>query len=210
MRNRIFGIGVVFVLLVLLGSPVLAQTATHWEVSFNENGQGFIRPAPVGDPATIISLGKGPDPVDPGNGLLPLRYDLSHSPGFGGAVPVPGDVIITESTSPFIVSDLLRFTPTGILVVYSDLPEPGETPDLADVGFPGVFVANAISMPETGTEGGLNGLFGYTPTPNQPGFVVLSPFAGTVVYNFTSDVPEPAAVVACALCFAGIFHRRRH
>jgi hypothetical protein len=87
-------------------------------------------------------------------------------------------------------------------VVYSTLPGAGQTADLADVGIPTSRQANVATLPETGSHPGVNGLFDYTPTPTQPGYIVLSPFPGPVVYNFTSDVPEPAGVMGLGVAAA--------
>ena len=163
-------------------------------VNFDEFGNGTIQGAAGTVP--LPSLGNIVDPVDPGNGLMPLAYDLS---AFGGAVFTPGDVDVVESDGTH--SDLLRFTPMTTanpkqqLLIYSDLPEPGEFPvPPADVGIPVFRQLNNIALPESGPEAGPNGLFGYIPNPNDPGFAPTPP--GPITYNFLSDgaVPEPASV----------------
>ena len=152
-----------------------------------ENGNGYIRPAPVGDPVPLIVLGNMTDPVDPTNGLRPLIYDLANSPVFGGQAPVAGDVVLTEANDPHTAtSDLLRFTSQGLLVIYSDLPEPGELNGLADVGIPMLRQSNIVTL----VEASLDGFPGYTPTAEQPGFIVLAPFPSTT-YDFIGNLPEP-------------------
>ena len=171
--------------------------------TFNENGAGTVQ---LASGQTLPMVGsKMPDPFDPTNGLLPLVYQIP--PALTGIV-VQGDVGLIEvaGTPP---SDLLRWgnTPTGaLLVVYSDLAESGEAPSAADVGLPGTFQSPLIFLQETGPENGLNGLFGYSPTPNQPGYY-LNSAGDTPTYNFISDTPEPGC--AAALFGSVLFIARR-
>ncbi|HEY7087216.1 MAG TPA: hypothetical protein VH518_03945, partial [Tepidisphaeraceae bacterium] len=170
-------------------------------------GHGTVQNIPD-EPNPSVPLendGNNPDPVDPGNGLQPLTYFLRQS---AERLPIAGDVLVFENATTGTLSDLLRFTPDGHLLVYSDLPEAGETPDLADVGIPASRQTNLVNVLETGSEGGLNGVFGYTPTPNQPGYIPY--FTGAVVvYNFTSDVPEPAMLTLVGAFSAAAMLRRR-
>lgn len=187
------------VLIVLLDCATFANYATVAEaqtaptiINFDEKGNGTVQNIP-GNPNSSVVLendGNNPDSTDPSSGLHPLTYNLRQSAQHG--VPVTGDVLIAETAGAGVLSDLLRFTPDGYLLVYSDLPESGEVAELADVGIPTSRQNTLVNAVETGLEGGVNGLFNYTPTPNQPGYIPY--FDGAVViYNFTSDVPEPAA-----------------
>lgn len=185
---------------------VLAATASvsaQTTINFDENGNGTIQNIPD-EPNFTVPLefdGNNPDSTDPGSGLHPATYFLRQSAEHG--TPVVGDVLVFESAAGGPLSDLLRFTPDGYLLVYSDLPEAGENPDLADVGIPASRQANLVTFRETGPEGGPNGLFGYTPGINDPGYIAY--FEGAVVvYNFTSDtVPEPAILPALGALSAG-------
>jgi hypothetical protein len=171
----------------LLGA--LLTTSAHASVfTFDENGLGTVQ-TPSGQTLTMAAS-KMPDPFDPSNGLLPLVYQIP--PTVTGIV-VQGDVGLIEvaGTPP---SDLLRWgnLATGaVLVVYSDKTDVDDTA-AADVGLPGTFQPNLIFLQETGPEGGINGLFGYAPTPNQPGYY-LNSAGDTPTYNFISDTPEPAS-----------------
>src|SRR3954447_21030329 len=124
----------------------------------------------------------------PGSPLLPI---LLPSP------VVTGDVRIWEDFLGGTIGDVLRFTNAagdlggGLngdrLIVYSELPEPGETADLADVGIPtNLTPRDGGGVVEIGTEG-TNGVT-YLP-------------GGTFdnIYHFTSDgiipgiIPEPSS-----------------
>jgi hypothetical protein len=122
-------------------------------------------------------------------------------------VTAPGDVVITEPGTQDI-SDLLRFAPIAgapvtYLFVYSELPEAGETPALADLGIPTVG-ATFVSFPESGTEGGWNGLYYVPSPPTNPGSVATN----MVAYDFTSDVPEPMTLSLLAIGGAAVLRRR--
>jgi hypothetical protein len=199
-------ITVVVVFVAMLLAMLLARVAGASVITFNENGQGTIQ-LNSGAVIPLVPLGNIPDPVDPTNGLLPLVYDLAGSVGLASTPPVPGDMNVLEQPLGTPPSDLLRWTPNGLLVVYSDRPEPGETPDLADVGLPALRQTNLITRVEVGPENGLNGVFGYAPTPNQPGFFTNST-GDTPTYNFISDTPEPATAGVASI--AGLALLRRH
>jgi MYXO-CTERM domain-containing protein len=121
---------------------------------------------------------------------------------------VPGDVQLLEipGTPP---SDLLRWLDDGRLFVYSDRPEPGEIPSPADFGLPPNRQGSLLTLQETGPENGINGLFGYMPTPNQPGFMGNSAGGAVAVYNFTSDTPEPASLGVATIGGIALLRRRR-
>jgi hypothetical protein len=171
----------------------------QYTINFDENGKGTIQSSAGLQP--LPSLGNIIDPFDPNNGLMPLAYDLTAV--IPGVVPSAGDIdLIEPPVATGVHSDLLRWT-QGLLLVYSDRAEPGETPDLADVGLPVLRQQPLLTMPETGPENGLNGLFGYTPNAGDPGYFPVPP--GPVIYNFISDngtVPEPAT---CMLLVSAVF-----
>jgi hypothetical protein len=178
-------------------------------VNFDENGKGSIV-TPNGITVPLNSLGNQTDPVDPTNGLKPLIYSL---PPTAGVAFTQGDANVFEVTNPNAgPSDLLRWTNTAatgpLLIVYSERPETSTEPaDLADVGIPTFRQPLTITLEEMGPENGVNGVFGYTPTPNQPGGVPAP--VGPAVYNFTSDVPEPTSLAALGLAALVLLRRRR-
>ena len=183
----------VVIALVICAESVQAQ----FTINFDENGNGTIQTTAGFQP--LPSLGNIVDPFDPNNGLMPLAYNLAAV--IPGVVPFNGDIdVIEPPTATGMHSDLLRWT-QGLLLVYSDTAESGETPDLADVGLPLARQMPLLTLPETGPESGPNGLFGYTPNLGDPGYYPVPP--GPVTYNFTSDagaVPEPAS---CLLLLCG-------
>ncbi len=187
--------------LVLGARSAMAQNAIT--INFDENGNGQIQ-APGAAPLPLISLGNITDPTDPGNGLQPLAYDISGS--LPGLIPTDGDINLFEPQNTGVLSDLLRFT-HGLVLVYSDLPEPGEFPvPAADVGLPGARQPNLLNLIETGPEAGPNGMFGYAPGTGQPGEI-----SAPTVYNFLSDpaVPEPTSLALVGLGASVLLLRRR-
>ena len=82
------------------------------------------------------------------------------------------------------------------IIFYSDFSatDPADSP--ADTGMPPRFNAPVFTIPELGPEGN-NGAV-YTPTPNQPGFI-LSTALPPATYNIISDVPEPGALALAIL-----------
>ena len=156
-------------------------------IAVDENGNGSI------------NFGGGPIPLaftlapDPGPAGLPLA--LTYSLPFPGVI---GDVLLFEPVTQQ-VSDWIRFNGNGTLVFYSDVPEGGEVPDLADVGFPGLsYEGNLVVIPEIGPEGN-NGAT-YTPLPGQPGYdpAVLPR------YTFISDIPEPGTMTLVGMGVVGL------
>jgi hypothetical protein len=176
-----------------------------------------------GDPFTLFFDENGNGQIDnrDGTGLHPLPGVLIIPTGGSVGVltfmlPTPvvtGDVRIWEDTLGGTLSDVLRFTNangnlTGALngdrlQVFSDVPEPGEKGDLADIGLPAL--ADLVprdngGLVEVGTEGN-NG-------------VVYSP-GGALdnIYHFTSDaIPEPSSIIMLsigAFGAAGYGWRRR-
>ena len=161
--------------------------------SFDENGNGRSVYTINGQTSLIMGT-NGVDPFDPGNGLKPLIYDLNT-----GSAMLNGDLVVTDAGSTD-TSDIFRFftdaTSRNLLIIYSAMSTSGA---LADVGIPGTLQDNRLSLTEEGPEGGPNGIFNYTPTPNQPGYVDLPAAGGigNIIYNLYSDsaVPEPASIV---------------
>jgi hypothetical protein len=188
--NRISQFALAFLCVVsyqLISARIAAAQIT---VDFDENGRGTVNGATMG-----FTTG-------------PLRYQ------FPGGALTPGDVVVTETPvgTNQTDSDLLRFDANGGITVFSDL-ESGETsPDLADVPVIPSPVTPFLTLPETdpkggpAIEGGVNGLFGYTPTPGMPGSL---PTGGQIIYNFTSDVPEPGSICLLAVGASALMLRRR-
>jgi hypothetical protein len=142
-----------------------------------------------------------------------LAYALSIN---GANQLIPGDVLIYEDAAHTILSDILRFENWGVgyVYVYSALDD-GVT-KLADNPFPTVLQANTISFTEQ-FNGSAYGLFGYTPTANQPGFsdAPLGGVAFTYAYDFTSDEPRSvpdggttAALLGLGLLAVGAVRRK--
>jgi hypothetical protein len=177
-------------------------------VKFDENGNGSVQ-VPGAVPVTLPSLGNIVDPFDPSSGIKPLAYNYA---GVLGTTALQGDIILTEPTTsppPQGISDVIRFM-QGLILVYSELPEPLEGVQLADVGIPSLFQPNKINVSETGPEPGLNGMFGYVPTAGQPGLLPAS--FSSVSYDFVSDpapVPEPSSLLALLPVGALLLIRRR-
>jgi hypothetical protein len=190
--------------LVLAGLFVTtpAMGATIITFTFDENGNGTVSNGVSSFPLQTV----------PGQGTL--AYNLTT---LVGANYTPGDVLVREpGETGQVASDLLRFTNTttglGLLLVYSDF-ETGAPKDLADVGVPGPpYSTNAVLKDEVGAENGRNGVFGYTPGPNDPGGLAGTT-AGQIVYNFISDTPEPASITLAGIGAVGLIGyrlRRRH
>jgi len=198
--QRYFLVGATLILALCVRSSRAQNSVV---VNFDEQGIGTVL-FPGTTPITLTTLGNVVDPFDPGSGLHPLAYNIV---GITGVAPTDGDVLVLEpTTSPQGLSDLLRFE-NGVLYVYSELPEPGEGTQLADVGLPSLFQANQISEFETGPEPGLNGLFNYAPTAAQPGSLSFP-----VTYNFVSDpasTPEPSSLALIPFGALTLLRRRR-
>src|SRR5947207_9867578 len=194
---------VVLIVLILSARAASAQVT----VTFDEYGNATAQ-RPGGPILTVPYLGNITDPIDPGNGLKPIAYNLA---ALTSAPQTDGDINLLEPQNPTTgASDLLRWT-HGLLLVYSDLPEANDpNPSPADVGIPVLRQQNVITLTETGIEGGTNGLFGYTPVIALPGAYPTPP--GPVTYNFFSDgtVPEPTpAAVLIGVGGAALLRRRR-
>jgi hypothetical protein len=162
--------------------------------TFDENGNG------------TVSNGLASFPLQTVSGQGTLAYNLTTPVG---ALYTAGDVLVREpGETGQVASDLLRFTNNtttglGLLLVYSDF-ETGAPRDLADVGVPGLpYSTNAVAKDEVGDENGRNGVFGYTPGPNDPGGLVGTT-AGQIVYNFISDTPEPASITLAGIGALGL------
>lgn len=201
-----------FTLALALAAGPATAAAQALPASFrvDELGNGTLD---FGGLGTFQSIGLlMPDP-GPGGLASALTYSLLGPPSLVG-----GDVLIFEPGSR-LFSDVIRFNPDGTapgslasLVFYSDLPEPGEIPPLADVGFPAAFYTNVLSFLEADIGNGEVGLI-YHPTQGQPGFVD----GFDVTYRIVSDAeavtaPEPATVALLGgglLALAAVARRRR-
>jgi hypothetical protein len=182
-------------LLMTVALP-FGEAAVHADIigTFDENGNGSSVDTVTGLTGTFTGTSGG-DPFDPGNGLMPLVYDLTIS------LPmVDGDLVVTDPVSA-ATTDIFRFftNPTSsqnLLIVYSDIGTGGS---LADVGIPGTLQSNTLSLTLMGPAEGPNGIFNYLPTANQPGYVDIQAggFSGNLIYNLisVSAVPAPASLV---------------
>src|SRR5437773_1894425 len=77
-------------------------------INFNENGNGTVTSPGFGT-VPLISLGKGVDPVDPANGLLPLIYIVVDTSGVGVVAVFGGICLHGAGDATGVISDLLRF-----------------------------------------------------------------------------------------------------
>jgi PEP-CTERM motif len=175
----------------------MAQTI----VTFDERGTGGSNVGPV------ISSGVIPDPLaiaGSGHPTATLAYTLPFP-------VVTGDVQLTEN--PTGVSDLVRFEGTMVFF-YSDntvTSDPAEPLDLADVGLPILLPPGTpVVLPETGSEGGFQGVT-YVPAAGAPGFP-LAAVPLPVIYNITSDVPEPTSLLLAGFGGSALLlaMRKRH
>jgi hypothetical protein len=155
-----------------------------------------------GDPFTAFFDENGNGSYDPrdGTGMHQL-LTVAGAANLIYILPSPvitGDVRVWEDFVGGTLSDVLRFTNANgdldgglngnLLIVYSDLPEPGDTHDKADVGIPSQLTPrDGGGLLEIGPEGN-NGVI-YSPG---------GPFDN--IYNFRSDVvPEPSAIIMLSL-----------
>jgi hypothetical protein len=139
------------------------------------------------------------------SGTLPFVYEGSSGLLYYGdplySITQGGEVKINEPGTQTL-GDCLIFG-NGYIYVYSDI-DSGDH-DIADVGFDhmvGIGSDPVISIDEVGNEG-LNGVT-YMPAPNQPGFI-----PGGVIYNFASDVPEPATICMLGIGALSLLRRKK-
>jgi hypothetical protein len=169
-----------------------------------------------GDPFTAFFDENGNGSYDPrdGTGMKQL-LTVAGAANLIYILPSPvitGDVRIWEDFVGGTLSDVLRFTNANgdldgglngtLMIVYSDLPEPGEKGDKADVGIPAQLTPrDGGGLLEIGPEGN-NGVI-YAPG---------GPFDN--IYNFRSDVtvPEPSSIIMLSLGALGAtgYGWRRH
>jgi hypothetical protein len=157
----------------------LAVQANAFVIQVGEFGYGVVYTTP---PTTLpYTVGQDPGPGGLANALI---YTLPSA-------VVPGDIVLLEPNpiSQGQISDIIRFTldlntGAGLLVFYSDSGDPS----VGDTGFPGdLQYSNYLVLNEVGPDEGLNGYWGYYPTPDQPGYM-----AGCdASYNFISGVAVP-------------------
>ena len=163
-------------ILVLAGGIGLTTTAFSQIITVDEFGSGTFG-------TNTLTSGTG---VDPFSGLATLVYTLP----FAG---VRGDVVLDEV--PGQHADLLRFDGNFNLFFFSDAnaANPPDAPADFVGAFP-TFLPVTLFFTETGPEAGPNGLFGYNPGINDPGYNTTGP-----TYNFYSDpVPEPGSLALLA------------
>ena len=183
-------------------ASALMVTAASAQIGIDESG-GTVG-LPVG------SAFFGPDP----SGALGLPGPVLYFSLPFGVTPV--DLLIADAgtNGALVPSDVIRFwNPSGnptqsFLIFYSDRPEPGEIPPLADTGLPTQFQSFTVGpFLETGTEA--FNFYDYTALPGMPG----ADFTGVAtMYHIVSDgqVPEPSAA-SLALVAGGLlmFFKRR-
>lgn len=175
--KKIFGVAACIGILAASATTVFGQAGLIF--TFDENGNGNLNGQPI--PFTVI--------VEPLSGIPTLRYSLPF-------LTAPGDVLVTEPAEPGApyLSDIVRFDAVGNVYFFSDLPDPGENPDLADVGIPNV-ISPYVIVAEQGTDVYNYGV--WVPTAaDQPGFVVTG---APIQYMIISDVPEPSSLLLATL-----------
>ena len=157
-------------------------------ISVDEWGIGYANGTPLPSQKAL----------EPFSGLTTIAYTLPFP-------AIPGDVQLIEPDGT--TSDVLRFDANSHLFFFSDwnAADPPDAP--ADVGIPSpVPGLITVALPETGTEGVLDGYWGY-----NPGFTGPGGNSAGAIYDFISDVPEPGALtlLACGLGILGFRLRRQ-
>jgi hypothetical protein len=187
---------------LLLGAALYSASASI-TITIDENGNGTWD-----NNGTITSLAFGSEaPIIP-NGPVTLYYQLPTGYSFGGG-PLGnglGDLLITEpSTTPTVLSDVIRFDGPSITRIYFYSDNSDGSDSLADRnGLPTTFHPNNVTVEETGLFGApyseiMNGYWGYHPGVNQVGSIYNGNVLQDVTYNIISDVPEPTTMIAGAL-----------
>ncbi|MGA2140181.1 MAG: PEP-CTERM sorting domain-containing protein [Verrucomicrobiia bacterium] len=154
-----------------------------------------------------------------GNGLLNGADHpgfLQDDPGPGGlanaltyttpAGLVAGDLYLDEPDT-LTVSDLIRWNNNATLVFYSEIPEMGENPDIADIGLAMTQYPPVALVWEEGSEG--NNGYTYIPSPGGPGYDPSNP-DHQPTYIIISDIPEPGTVALVGLSLVGFLAVIRH
>jgi len=152
----------------------------------------------------VTFLGLMSDPTDGYLGGPVLVYQLPFP-------VVPGDLRAFEPSSTGVLSDVIRFTPNGQMVFYSDgiydgLDAPADILWPLEQLNPNPYSTLVAYRDESGQEGGYQGIL-YVPTANEPGSFPTGALG--VQYTFISDTPEPATLTLLALGGLGALLRRK-
>ncbi len=167
------------ILLAAVFTAAITATTVYSQpiITIDEFGNGDINGTPL---ASAMA-------VDPFSGMTTLSYTLPFP-------AIRGDIVLSDVAGT--VSDILRFDGNFTLYVYSDMDLSEPNPSPADVGFPAAIQPSPVFATETGSEPGLNGLFGY-----NPGFTLPGGNSAGAIYNFISDpapAPEPGSLALLA------------
>ncbi len=178
-------------------------------VTLDENGNGSYYFD--GSHVTIYFTGSvTTDPSGGAQGGVALVYTLPFNDPLLN-VTNTGDCLLTEAEDTNIISDVVRFWGTNVVIFYSsntDVDDPDTPPpDLADVsGLPVKSLTPSVVSPHPPPEVPFpwEGLYG--PALGEPGYARVSP-----IYIFES-IPEPSTLALAGVGLAGVTlmaYRRR-